>query len=395
MRNFDKLHKGGRISASDYNRATDALQQLNKCTVEYPLEVVPNATGWHLRMVQSFSGDANSYHQKDDTTLGPCWYAGGQFINVQMSPGLLTSTGNFMFSTGKIAATPYWSGEGGAIDKAGILLTTPAAASGRVRLAIYSASAPKIGQLYPDALLWDSGAFASDNWATTGPIKFTLSPTLSFLPNSLYWLCFQWATAAPQSSPAVSSCVATSGGTIPDGTTIYYGVTAVVPSGGHNAETVLAIGGIGSDTTSTGFNSITTSWGSVTSASSYRIYTSSTGILGSFVYLDTTASLSYTDTTGVNPTVSPPYTLTNHLYPPPAQTPEIGMLATDDYYQTFGVDDNFAWDSANDLISVNSRVGIFATQAWGAFPSTFPSAGATAFGDNVPAMFVHYSGPLQ
>jgi hypothetical protein len=51
MRNFKTLLPGTNISAKDYNRLTSAVETHERISVEFPLEIVPDRTGTHIRCV--------------------------------------------------------------------------------------------------------------------------------------------------------------------------------------------------------------------------------------------------------------------------------------------------------------------------------------------------------
>jgi hypothetical protein len=109
------------------------------------------------------------------------WYTFGSY-NV-------SSTGVSSSGTNTLQAIPFFSGEGGKVDRIAFEVTTGGAAGSVARCGIYESTSDT--NLYPSKLLADSGEFDT---TTTGVKSATIDVQL--LANRVYWLVLHPGVAA-------------------------------------------------------------------------------------------------------------------------------------------------------------------------------------------------------
>jgi hypothetical protein len=134
------------------------------------------------------SGDI-SYFRQVGTSPFECWYPAGVLPSATFggtgAPGVDT-----------LFTLPYWTGRGGTIDRIGIEWTS-GQATRRCRVGIYASTSDT--NLYPDALLVDSGEF--DAVTTLGVKTATISTPLP--PNQIVWFVYLAKTGGAAQGPTV------------------------------------------------------------------------------------------------------------------------------------------------------------------------------------------------
>lgn len=103
------------------------------------------------------------------------WYTFGSYS--------VSNTGVSLTGINTLSAFPFFSGEGGKVDRIGFEVTTGGGAGSVARCGIYTSTSDT--NLYPDKLVVDSGEFDT----TTTGVK-SASIDVQLLANRVYWLAF-------------------------------------------------------------------------------------------------------------------------------------------------------------------------------------------------------------
>ena len=128
------------------------------------------------------SQDMDYFRHVSDATW-EIWYPAGHVqTNTMTTAAIAIDT---------LYGIPFVSGRGGTLDRIAMNCTTLGAAGSKLRFGIYTAYSDT--NLYPDALVVDSGEFASD----AAPAIKSASINITLTPGKLYWFVCLCGTAAP------------------------------------------------------------------------------------------------------------------------------------------------------------------------------------------------------